>query len=48
MAFLTYQLCILMTRERVIGATFEEVVDIACEIDSVHRQEREEREANRP
>ncbi|XP_070014965.1 uncharacterized protein [Nicotiana sylvestris] len=44
---LTYQLRILMTRERVSGATFEEVVDIAHEIESLHRQ-REEREAKRP
>ncbi|XP_070030156.1 uncharacterized protein [Nicotiana sylvestris] len=45
---LTYQLQILMTRERVTGATFEEVVDIAREIELVRRQEREEREAKRP
>ncbi|XP_075076967.1 uncharacterized protein LOC142163580 [Nicotiana tabacum] len=37
-----------MTRERVTGATFEEVVDIAREIESVLRQEREEREDKRP
>ncbi|XP_070019332.1 uncharacterized protein [Nicotiana sylvestris] len=43
---LTYQLCILMTRERVSGSTFEKVVDIAREIESVRRQEREEREAD--
>ncbi|XP_070054316.1 uncharacterized protein [Nicotiana tomentosiformis] len=35
-------------RERVSGATFEQVVDIAQEIESVHRQERDEREAKRP
>ncbi|XP_070005162.1 uncharacterized protein [Nicotiana sylvestris] len=34
--------------ERVTGATFEEVLDIAREIESVHCQEREEREAKRP
>ncbi|XP_070005440.1 uncharacterized protein [Nicotiana sylvestris] len=45
---LTYQLRILVTRERVTTATFEEVVDIACEIEIVRRQEREEREAKRP
>ncbi|XP_075079181.1 uncharacterized protein LOC142164700 [Nicotiana tabacum] len=45
---LTYQLRILMTRERVTGVTFEEVVYIAREIESVHRQEREERDAKRP
>ena len=44
---LTYQLHILMNRERVIGATFEEVVDIAREIESVRRQEPEEIEAKR-
>jgi len=32
----------------VTGATFEEVVDIACGIDSVRHQEREERKAKRP
>lgn len=36
---LTYQLRILMTRERVFGATFEEVVDIAHEIELVRHQE---------
>ncbi|XP_070015317.1 uncharacterized protein [Nicotiana sylvestris] len=45
---LTYQLQILMTRERVSGSTFEEVVDIAREIESVCCQERDEREAKRP
>ena len=34
---LTYQLHILMTRERVMGATFEEVVDNAREIEAVYR-----------
>ena len=34
--------------ERVTGATFEEVVDIAREIESLRLQEREEREANKP
>ncbi|XP_070055189.1 uncharacterized protein [Nicotiana tomentosiformis] len=45
---LTYQLRLLMTRERVFGATFDEVVDIARQIEMVHSQERGEREANRP
>lgn len=34
---LTYQLQVLMTRERVSGATFEEFMDISREIESVHR-----------
>ena len=42
---LTYQLRILMTRERVNCDTFEEVVDITREIESIRCQEREEREA---
>ncbi|XP_070054859.1 uncharacterized protein [Nicotiana tomentosiformis] len=37
-----------MTRERVSGATFDEVVDIARQIEVVHSQERGEREAKRP
>ncbi|XP_075109217.1 uncharacterized protein LOC142181004 [Nicotiana tabacum] len=45
---LTFQLRLLIPRERVFGATFKEVVDIAREIGSIHRQERVEREANRP
>ncbi|XP_070039184.1 uncharacterized protein [Nicotiana tomentosiformis] len=45
---LTYQLQLLMTRERVSGATFDEVVDIARQIEMVHNQERGEREAKRP
>uniref|UniRef100_A0A1U7XUK8 Uncharacterized protein LOC104238032 n=1 Tax=Nicotiana sylvestris TaxID=4096 RepID=A0A1U7XUK8_NICSY len=44
---LTYQLQIFLTRERVSDTFFEEVVDIAREIESVHRQERVEREAKR-
>ncbi|XP_070002832.1 uncharacterized protein [Nicotiana sylvestris] len=36
-----------MTKERVSGATFKEVVDVAREIESVHHQERDEREAKR-
>ncbi|XP_070049102.1 uncharacterized protein [Nicotiana tomentosiformis] len=44
---LRYQLRILMTREKVSGATFDEVVDIAREIELVHSQERVEREAKR-
>ncbi|XP_070012222.1 uncharacterized protein [Nicotiana sylvestris] len=45
---LNYHLRILMTRERVLGATFEEVVDIAREIETVRRQGREETEAKKP
>ncbi|XP_070010085.1 uncharacterized protein [Nicotiana sylvestris] len=45
---LTYQPRILMIRETVSSATFEEVVDITREIESVRRQERDEREAKRP
>ncbi|XP_070011329.1 uncharacterized protein [Nicotiana sylvestris] len=36
---LTYQLQILMTRERVSGASFEEVVDIARDIESIRRRD---------
>ncbi|XP_070035296.1 uncharacterized protein [Nicotiana tomentosiformis] len=45
---LTFQLRLLMTRERVLGATFDEVVDIACQIEMIRSQERVEREAKRP
>ncbi|XP_070032443.1 uncharacterized protein [Nicotiana tomentosiformis] len=45
---LTFQLRYLMTRERVSGATFDEVVDIARQIEMVCSQERVEREAKRP
>ncbi|XP_070042460.1 uncharacterized protein [Nicotiana tomentosiformis] len=45
---LTYQLRLLMTRERVSGATFDEVTDIAWQIDIVRSQERGKREAKRP
>ncbi|XP_070054425.1 uncharacterized protein [Nicotiana tomentosiformis] len=45
---LTYQLLLLMTRERVSGGTFDEVVDIDRQIKMVHSQERGEREAKRP
>ncbi|XP_070036901.1 uncharacterized protein [Nicotiana tomentosiformis] len=45
---LTYQLQWLMTREKVSGATFDEVVDIAQQIEMVHSQERVEKEAKRP
>ncbi|XP_070044880.1 uncharacterized protein [Nicotiana tomentosiformis] len=44
---LTFQLRVLMTRDRVSGATFEEVVDIARQIELVRSQERVEREAKR-
>ncbi|XP_070040414.1 uncharacterized protein [Nicotiana tomentosiformis] len=45
---LTYQLRLLMSRERVSGATFDEVVDIARYIEVVRSQEHDEREAKRP
>ncbi|XP_070045113.1 uncharacterized protein [Nicotiana tomentosiformis] len=45
---LTYQLWLLMTRERVSSATFDKVVDIARQIEIVHSQGRKEREAKRP
>ncbi|XP_070057889.1 uncharacterized protein [Nicotiana tomentosiformis] len=45
---LTFQLRLLMSRERVSGATFDEVVDIAHQIEMVHSQERVEMRANRP
>ncbi|XP_070034837.1 uncharacterized protein [Nicotiana tomentosiformis] len=45
---LTYQLRLLMTRKRVFGATFDEVVDIARQIKMVCSQELEERESKRP
>ncbi|XP_070050066.1 uncharacterized protein [Nicotiana tomentosiformis] len=44
----TYQLYLLMTRERVSGSTFDEVVDIARQIEMVRNQGRVEREAKRP
>ncbi|XP_070045756.1 uncharacterized protein [Nicotiana tomentosiformis] len=45
---LTYQLQLLMTRERVYGATFDEVVDISRQIKMVRSQERVKREEKRP
>ncbi|XP_070045526.1 uncharacterized protein [Nicotiana tomentosiformis] len=45
---LTYQLRLHMTKERVSGATFDEVVDIARQIEVVRSQERGDREAKRP
>ncbi|XP_070042633.1 uncharacterized protein [Nicotiana tomentosiformis] len=45
---LTYQMQLLMTRDRVSGATFDEVVHIARQIEMVCIQERVEREAKRP
>ncbi|XP_070039105.1 uncharacterized protein [Nicotiana tomentosiformis] len=45
---LTYQLRLLVTREKVSGTTFDEVVDIARQIEVVHSQERGETEAKRP
>ncbi|XP_070046409.1 uncharacterized protein [Nicotiana tomentosiformis] len=45
---LTYQLRLFMTRKRVSGATFDEVIDIARQIEMVCNQERGEREAKRP
>ncbi|XP_070041238.1 uncharacterized protein [Nicotiana tomentosiformis] len=45
---LIYQLQLLMTREKVSGATFDELVDISWQIKMVRSQERGEREAKRP
>ncbi|XP_070050731.1 uncharacterized protein [Nicotiana tomentosiformis] len=45
---LIYQLRLLMTRERVSGATFDEMVDISWKIVVVRSQELVEREAKRP
>ncbi|XP_070039460.1 uncharacterized protein [Nicotiana tomentosiformis] len=45
---LTYQLRLFMTRETVSGATFDEVVDIARQIEMVRSQERGERQAKKP
>ncbi|XP_070050646.1 uncharacterized protein [Nicotiana tomentosiformis] len=45
---LTYQLRLFMTREIVSGATIDEVVDIARQIEMVRSQERVKREAKRP
>ncbi|XP_070034992.1 uncharacterized protein [Nicotiana tomentosiformis] len=45
---LTYQLWLVMTRERVSSASFHEVVDIAWQIKMVRSQEYGEREAKRP
>ncbi|XP_070055345.1 uncharacterized protein [Nicotiana tomentosiformis] len=45
---LTYQLWLLITRQRVSGATFDKVVNIARQIEMVCSQERGEREAKRP
>ncbi|XP_070044872.1 uncharacterized protein [Nicotiana tomentosiformis] len=45
---LTFLLRLLMTRERVSGATFDEVVDIARQIAIGRGQKRVEREAKRP
>ncbi|XP_070031716.1 uncharacterized protein [Nicotiana tomentosiformis] len=45
---LTFQLRLLMTRERVSGATFDEVVDIARQIEMVCSQEQVEREDKKP
>ncbi|XP_070050977.1 uncharacterized protein [Nicotiana tomentosiformis] len=45
---LTYQLQLLMTRERVSGATLNEVVDIARQIEVVRSQQCGEREVKRP
>ncbi|XP_070045516.1 uncharacterized protein [Nicotiana tomentosiformis] len=44
----TFQLRLLMTRERVFGATFDEIVDIARQIEMVRSQEWVERETMRP
>ncbi|XP_070046136.1 uncharacterized protein [Nicotiana tomentosiformis] len=45
---LTYHLRLLVTRERVFGFTFDEVVDIDRQIEMVHSQERGEGEFKRP
>ncbi|XP_070037011.1 uncharacterized protein [Nicotiana tomentosiformis] len=45
---LTFQLRLLTTRERVVGASFDKVVDISRQIEMVRSQERVEREAKRP
>ncbi|XP_070055989.1 uncharacterized protein [Nicotiana tomentosiformis] len=45
---LTYQLLLLMTREKVSNATFDEVIDIDRHIEMICSLEREEREAKRP
>ncbi|XP_070053548.1 uncharacterized protein [Nicotiana tomentosiformis] len=45
---LTYQVRLLMTRETVSGATFDEVVDVARQIEMIRSQERGKREAKRP
>ncbi|XP_070034968.1 uncharacterized protein [Nicotiana tomentosiformis] len=45
---LDFQLRLLMTREKVRGATFDKVVDIAQKIEMVRGQERVEREDKRP
>ncbi|XP_070049189.1 uncharacterized protein [Nicotiana tomentosiformis] len=45
---LMYQLRLLMTIKRVSGATFDEVVNIARQIEVVHSQERGDREVKRP
>ncbi|XP_070054290.1 uncharacterized protein [Nicotiana tomentosiformis] len=45
---LAYQLRLLMTREKVSSATFDEMFDITRQIKVVHSQERGEREAKRP
>ncbi|XP_070035355.1 uncharacterized protein [Nicotiana tomentosiformis] len=45
---LTYQLQLLMTRDRVSGTTFDEVFDIARQIEMFCGQESVKREAKRP
>ncbi|XP_070055233.1 uncharacterized protein [Nicotiana tomentosiformis] len=45
---LTFRLQLLMNRKRVSSSTFNEVVDIARQIEMVRGQERVEREAKRP
>ncbi|XP_070051606.1 uncharacterized protein [Nicotiana tomentosiformis] len=45
---LTYHLRLLMTKERAAGATFDEVVHIARQIEVVRSQDRGDREAKRP
>ncbi|XP_070011332.1 uncharacterized protein [Nicotiana sylvestris] len=45
---LNYPIRILMARERILSHTFEDAVDVARDIETDRRLEREEREAKRP
>nr|XP_009782669.1 PREDICTED: uncharacterized protein LOC104231375 [Nicotiana sylvestris] len=44
---LNYPIHILMARERILSHTFEDAVDVACDIEMDRRLEREKREAKR-